>query len=133
MDWTYIFSRAGLPPLPSRIIPLPLQHLPCLTNSLKQEMQLAKDETRIERVTRPRAHINDIQTLRHKISNRDQLRQNQFRRTRCLGQVQTGTGGTACRRQRCKTKLDILEQLSHLSDRRSDSAYVLLSRSWCRL
>jgi hypothetical protein len=95
-------------------------------------MQLAKNKTRIERVTRPRAHIDDIQTLRHEIPNRDQLWQNQFRGARCLGQVQTGTRGTTRRRQRCKTKLDILEQVSRLSDQ-WDSAYVPLSRPWCRL
>jgi hypothetical protein len=60
--------------------------------------------------------------LRDKISNRDQLRQDQFGRPRCLGQIQTGTGGTTRRRQRCQAKLNILRPISHLSYRESDPA-----------
>ncbi|GFN17799.1 uncharacterized protein AtWU_07601 [Aspergillus tubingensis] len=42
---------------------LAVQHLPCFTDRLAQEVQLAVDEARVERVTGPGAYIDNVETL----------------------------------------------------------------------
>lgn len=75
MSETYIIASTGVPPVASHV-PLPLQHLSCLADGLMQEMQLAEDKCRIERIARVCAHIHNIQTLVDQVSHRHKLLQN---------------------------------------------------------
>lgn len=70
---THILARTLLPPLPFDFVAFAFQHLARLGDGLMEEVQLAEDKTGVERITGPRAHIDNIEALADQIPHRDQL------------------------------------------------------------